>query len=104
MATKPNRSLTCQNRSIRCLEERLGHNNLAAIEIKDVGQFRGHLFSGGVPSSSIKRIFSLVNAMVNMAIRENGLNINNVFSGTFIPEDEEKKRRLFIPNDFYTSD
>ena len=34
-----------------------------------------------------------------MAIRERGLNISNVFSGTFIPEDEVKKRRLSIPNE-----
>ena len=87
------------NRSIRYLEESLGHNDLAAIEIKDAGRFRDHLFSRGMYSSSVKRIFSSVNATVNMAIRERGLNISNVFSGTFIPEDEVKKRRLSIPNE-----
>ena len=86
------------NRSIPYLEECLGHNDLAAIEIKDAGRFRDHLCSRGMSSSSVKRIFSSVNAIVNMAIRERGLNISNVFSGTFIPEDEVKKRRLSIPN------
>ena len=42
---------------------------------------------------------SSVNAIVNMAIRERGLNISNVFSGTFIPKDEVKKTRLSIPNE-----
>ena len=83
------------NRSIRYLEECLGHNDLAAIEIRDAGRFRDHLFSRGMSSSSVKRIFSSVNAIVNMAIRERSLNISNVFSGTFIPEDEVKKKTSF---------
>ena len=42
-------------RSIRYLQEWLGHNDLAAMEIKDAGQFRDHLFSKGMSSSSVKR-------------------------------------------------
>ena len=37
--------------------------------------------------------------MVNIAIKEHGLAISNVFSGTYIPDDEVKKRRLPIPVD-----
>ena len=42
-------------RSIRYLEEWLGHNDLAAMEIKDAGQFRDRLFSRGMYSLSVKR-------------------------------------------------
>ena len=44
-------------------------------------------------SSSVKRVFSSVRAVINLAIREHGLSVTNVFSGTFIPDDEVKKKR-----------
>ena len=47
-------------------------------------------------SSSVKRVFSSVQAVINLAIREHGLSVTNVFSGTFIPDDEVKKKRLPI--------
>ena len=49
--------------------------------------------------SSIKRVFSSGRALINHAIREQGLSINNVCSGTFIPEDKAKTLRLPIPAD-----
>ena len=50
-------------------------------------------------SSSVKRVFSSVRAVINLVIREQGLSINNIFSGTFIPDDEAKTQRLPIPTD-----
>ena len=50
-------------------------------------------------SSSVKRVFSSVRAVINLAIREHGLSVTNVFSGTFIPDDEVKKKRLPIPTE-----
>ena len=72
---------------------------MAAIEISDAGRFRDYLFDRGMSSSSVKRAFSSVRAVINLAIREQGLSINNVFSGTFIPDDEAKTQRLPIPTD-----
>jgi integrase len=86
-------------RSMRYLIDCLGHDDLAAIEISDAGRFRDHLFDRGMSSSSVKRVFSSVRAVINLAIREQGLSINNVFSGTFIPDDEAKTQRLPIPTD-----
>ena len=86
-------------RSMRYLTDCLGHDDLAAIEISDAGRFRDYLFDRGMSSSSVKRVFSSVRAVINLAIREQGLTINNVFSGTFIPDDEAKTKRLPIPTD-----
>ena len=86
-------------RSIRYLSECLGHQNLTALEISDAGRFRDYLFSKGMSSSSVKRVFSSVRAVVNIAIKEHGLAASNVFSGTYIPDDEVKKRRLPLPDD-----
>ena len=86
-------------RSMRYLTDCLGHEDLAALEISDAGRFRDYLFDRGMSSSSVKRVFSSVRAVINLAIREQGLSINNVFSGTFIPDDETKTQRLPIPTD-----
>ncbi len=86
-------------RSMRYLTDCLGHEDLAALEISDAGRFRDYLFDRGMSSSSVKRVFSSVRAVINLAIREQGLSINNVFSGTFIPDDEAKTQRLPIPTE-----
>jgi len=86
-------------RSMRYLIDCLGHDDLAALEISDAGRFRDYLFDRGMSSSSVKRVFSSVRAVINLAIREQGLSINNVFSGTFIPDDEAKTQRLPIPTE-----
>ena len=86
-------------RSMRYLTDCLGHNDLAVIEMSDSGRFRDYLFDRGMSASSVKRVFSSVRSVINLAIREQGLSINNVFSGTFIPNDEAKTLRLPIPTD-----
>ncbi len=84
-------------RSIRYLIECLGHDSLTSIEFSDAGRFRDYLFERGMSSSSVKRVFSSVRAVINLAIREHGLSVTNVFSGTYIPNYEVKKKRLPIP-------
>ena len=86
-------------RSIRYLIECLGHDSLTSLEVSDAGRFRDYLFERGMSSSSVKRVFSSVRAVINLAIREHGLSVTNVFSGTFIPDDEVKKKRLPIPTE-----
>ena len=86
-------------RSMRYLTDCLGHDDLAVLEVSDAGRFRDYLFDRGMSSSSVKRVFSSVRAVINLAIREQGLSINNVFSGTFIPDDETKTQRSPIPTD-----
>jgi site-specific recombinase XerD len=58
---------------MRYLTDCLGHDDLAALEISDAGRFRDYLFDQGVSASSVKRAFSSVRAVINLAIREQGL-------------------------------
>ena len=55
-------------RNMRYLTDCLGHDDLAAIEISDAGRFRDYLFDQGMSSSSVKRAFSSVRAVINLAI------------------------------------
>ena len=66
--------------------------------MSDTGRFRDYLFNKGLSSSSLKRVFSSVKAVVNIAIKEHGLAASNVFNGTFIPDDEVKEQRLPLPD------
>jgi hypothetical protein len=59
----------------------------------DAGRFRDYLFERGMASSSVKRIFSTVRAIMNLVIREQGLDRSNVFSGTFIPADTRTTKK-----------
>ena len=58
-----------------------------------------YLFARGMSSPSVKRVFSSVKSIVNLAIRERGLTVTNIFSGTFIPDDGAKQQRNPIPSD-----
>ena len=65
----------------------------------DAASFRDQLFERGLSSSSVKRTFASIRAIVNFAIREHGLNCPNAFSNTFIPDKDDQTRRIPIPTD-----
>lgn len=51
------------NRSIRYVEECLGHYNLTEIGISDASRLRDRLFARGISSSSVKRVFPLLDPL-----------------------------------------
>ena len=57
-------------RSIRYLIECLGHDSLTSLQVSDAGRFRDCMFERGMFSSSVKRVFSSVKAVINLAIRK----------------------------------
>ncbi len=67
--------------------------------MSDAGRVRDFLFERGMSSSSLKRVFLSVRAVITLAIREHDLSVTTVFSGTFIQDDEAEKKRLPIPAD-----
>ena len=84
------------DRSIRYLIDCLGYENFDKITYKDAGRFHDYLFDWGMSSSSINRIFSTVRAVINLSIKEHGLDWSNVFSGTYIPDDSRSAGRIPI--------
>ena len=89
-------------RNIAYLKDCLDNKSLTMIETGDSGKFRDYLFERGLGSSSVKRVFSSIRAIVGLAIKENGIAITNSFVGTFIPDDRNRKRRLPMPVDVLT--
>ena len=84
-------------RNVRYLKECVGHQSLCDLDIADAGKFRDFLFDRGLSSSSVRRVFSSVRSVINLSIREQGLNITNVFSGTYIPSTSSPRKRIPIP-------
>ena len=46
---------------------------------------------------TVKRVFSSVRAIVNLAIAEQGLDCSNAFAKTYFPDDSNAKSRQPIP-------
>ena len=85
-------------RSIRYLVDCVGHEILTDLAPSDAGKFRDYLFDRGMASASVKRVISSVRAILNIAIKEYGLERTNIFKGTFIPADAQTKKRFPVPD------
>ena len=58
----------------------------------DAGQVRDALIAKGLNVLSVRRSFTTIKAIINLAIAEHGLDIRNPFSSIFMPEADSKKR------------
>ena len=65
----------------------------------DAAQFRDHLLDRGLVSSTVKRVFAIIRAIINLSIQENGLICKNAFAKTYIPDLEDSIKRQPIPID-----
>ena len=84
-------------RNISYTIECFGDVDINSLKSIDAAKYRDFLFKKGLSTSSVKRIFSSINAVINITVNEFGINMKNPFSGTFIPDDNKKKIRLPIP-------
>ena len=84
-------------RNISYTIECFGDVDITSLKSIDAARYRDFLFKKGLSTSSVKRIFSSINAVINITVNEFGINMKNPFSGTFIPDDNKKKIRLPIP-------
>ena len=58
----------------------------------DAGQVRDTLIDRGLNVLSVRRSFTTIKAIINLAIAEHGLDMRNPFSSIFMPEADSKKR------------
>ena len=83
-------------RSANYTIEAIGNLDLCSYDGKSRGVLRDALLERGLASSSAKRIFASVRAMVNFIICEHGLKVANPFLNVFFPElNDTKKRKPF---------
>ena len=70
----------------------LGSRPLDCYSSADAAIFRQWLSDKGLGNSSVIRVFSVIKAIVNFCIKEQGLNCKNAFSGVYLPSENNKKR------------
>ena len=84
--------ISTANRNIEYIIKVLGCKTTKSYTSNDASKFRDWLIEQGMSLSTVKRVFSSVKAIINLTIQEYGLDINNPFSKTYMPEIEDKPR------------
>ena len=78
---------------IRCL----GDRPINKYSSSDAASFRDWLFDRHLSSSSVRRIFNTVKAIINLTMREFGIEGQNPFSHTFMPKKSDITERKPVP-------
>jgi integrase len=84
-------------RNIEYVVDTIGNRDLSQYSSTDGTAFRDALIARGLTISSVKRVFSSVRSILNLIVKEHGLQVTNPFSGTYMPEDNNVKKRASIP-------
>jgi integrase len=77
----------------------LGNRPITSYSTSETAQFRDWCLGKGLNINSVKRVFASVRSIVNLNIREYGLDGANAFSGTYMPDGFDTPKRKPIPND-----
>ena len=85
------------NRNTEYVIQVLGNKSVTAYSSSEAAQFRDWLINKGMGKSTVKRVFSSIRSIINLAIKEHGLEGNNGFLGTFIPDGLRETTRKPIP-------
>ena len=80
------------NRNIEYIIKVLGNKSIRLYSSSEAGKFRDWLLEQGMSSSTLKRVFSSVKAIINLSISEYGLDITNPFSKIFLPSIDTEIR------------
>ena len=75
----------------------LKDRSLDAYSTTDAANFRDHMMSRGLVTSTVKRVFAIIRAIINLSIQEYGLSCKNAFARTYIPDLEDSIKRQPIP-------
>jgi len=84
---------THTDRAVGYATQCLGNQDLGEYTTINAGEFRDWLFAKGLRRSSVSRNLTIVKAVVNLCIQEEGLGINNPFAKVYIPSDENHTKR-----------
>jgi integrase len=95
--TKTDNFIKSTERNQRYLVECISDLAIEDLSPRLGADFRDFLFAKGLSSSSVRRIFSTVKAVINLCISERGLQIINPFGGVYIPDDNRETNRRSIP-------
>ena len=87
------------NRNIRYVIKVLGNKSLKSYSSSDGGKFRDWLLEEVMSINTVKRVFSSIRSIINIAISEYGLERSNGFARTYFPNDNVFHIRKPLPID-----
>ena len=84
-------------RAVTYLKQSTSVNQVDHFGPEHASAFRDFLIERGMTSTSVRRVFGTVRAIINLTIREYGLSCKNAFADVYIPNDERIDKRPPIP-------
>ena len=81
------------NRNTQYVTKLLGDRPISLYLSSEAGQFRDWCIEQGMGIKTVKRVFSSIRAIVNLAIAEEGLDCSNAFAKTYFPDDDKAQVR-----------
>ena len=81
------------NRNTQYVTKLLGDRPISSYSSNEAAQFRDWCIDRGMGIKTIKRVFSSIRAIVNLAIAEEGLDCSNAFAKTYFPDDDNTQSR-----------
>ena len=90
--------ITTARRNIDYVIKCLGCRPIDQYTSADAAKYRDWLVEKGLASSSVKRVFSSVKAIVNLAINELGVESKNPFAGVYLASRDDAKKRKPLSN------
>ena len=81
------------NRNVEYVIKLLGDRPLSSYSSNEAAKFRDWCIEQGMGIKTVKRVFSSIRAIVNLAIAEEGLECSNAFAKTYFPEDDKAQSR-----------
>ena len=81
------------NRNTQYVTNLLGDRPISTYSSNEAAQFRDWCVDKGMGIKTVKRVFSSIRAIVNLAIAEEGLDCSNAFAKTYFPNDDNAQSR-----------
>jgi len=81
------------NRNTSYVTKLLGDRPISSYSSNEAAQFRDWCIDKGMGIKTVKRVFSSIRAIVNLAIAEEGLDCSNAFAKTYFPDDDNAQSR-----------
>ena len=84
-------------RNIEAVINALGDRPVDEYSSSDAALFRDQSFERGLNTTSVKRNFSTIRAVINLTISEQGIECKNAFARTFMPDRDDVTKRKPVP-------
>ncbi len=86
-------------RNASYVAEAIGNKPITSYATSEAGKFRDWCLNKGMSIASVRRVFNSVKSIINLTMREHGIEGKNAFTNTFMPAQTEQKASRAIPLD-----